>query len=112
MGSVGRCSIFVPALDIGHLSTRRSTASLRGGTGGAWVHPNAPANPRPREGRRQGRNTYRGHLSQPDRHGYFDIDLEIVWDTLNDSLPDLETKVGHIRALASAEGEERARGET
>ena len=45
-------------------------------------------------------------------HGYFDINLEIVWDTLNDSLPDLETKVGHIKALASTEGEGRERGET
>ena len=71
MASVGRCSRFVPALDIGHLSTRRSTASPRGGAGGAWVHPNAPANPRPRDGRRQGRNTrYRGHLKKPDRHGF------------------------------------------
>ena len=78
MGGVGRCSIFVPALDIGHLSTRRSTASPRGGTGGAWVHPNAPADPRPRDGRRQGRNTrYRGHLSQPDRHATLNPHLHL-----------------------------------
>jgi hypothetical protein len=31
---------------------------------------------------------------------------------LNDFVPDLETKVGHIKALASKEGEGRVRGET
>jgi uncharacterized protein with HEPN domain len=29
-------------------------------------------------------------------HGYFDVDLEIVWDTLQNSLPDLEPKLRRI----------------
>jgi uncharacterized protein with HEPN domain len=45
-------------------------------------------------------------------HGYFDINLEIVWDTLNESLPGLETKVERIKASALTEGEGRERGET
>jgi uncharacterized protein with HEPN domain len=31
-------------------------------------------------------------------HGYFDINLDIVWDTLNSSLPDLEEKIARITA--------------
>jgi len=26
-------------------------------------------------------------------HGYFEIDLDVVWDTVQDSLPDLEQKI-------------------
>jgi uncharacterized protein with HEPN domain len=31
-------------------------------------------------------------------HGYFDIDLNIVWDTVQSSLPDLE---GQLQSAAS-----------
>jgi uncharacterized protein with HEPN domain len=34
-------------------------------------------------------------------HGYFDINLDIVWDTIYGSLPDLEDKIARIAALAS-----------
>ena len=27
-------------------------------------------------------------------HGYFDIDLNVVWDTVRSSLPDLEARIG------------------
>ena len=33
-------------------------------------------------------------------HGYFDTNLDIVWDTLHSSLPDLEEKVARISASA------------
>ena len=29
-------------------------------------------------------------------HGYFDIDLSIVWDTVQSSLPDLESRLGKV----------------
>jgi uncharacterized protein with HEPN domain len=31
-------------------------------------------------------------------HGYFDTNLDIVWDTLHGSLPDLEDKIAQIPA--------------
>ena len=31
-------------------------------------------------------------------HGYFEIDLEIVWDTIQTSLPDLECQLKNIRS--------------
>jgi uncharacterized protein with HEPN domain len=34
-------------------------------------------------------------------HGYFDINLDIVWETINSSLPDLEDKIARIVASAS-----------
>lgn len=32
-------------------------------------------------------------------HGYFEINLDIVWDTIQKSLPDIERKVLEIRPL-------------
>jgi uncharacterized protein with HEPN domain len=29
-------------------------------------------------------------------HGYFDIDLSIVWDTVQSSLPELERQLGVV----------------
>lgn len=29
-------------------------------------------------------------------HGYFDINLNVVWDTLQSALPDLQTKLAAI----------------
>lgn len=30
-------------------------------------------------------------------HGYFDIDLEVVWETLQTALPDLQNKIQAIQ---------------
>jgi uncharacterized protein with HEPN domain len=30
-------------------------------------------------------------------HGYFEINLDIVWDTIQQSLPDIERKIREIR---------------
>jgi len=29
-------------------------------------------------------------------HGYFDVDLNIVWDTVQSSLPELEQQLGKV----------------
>ena len=34
-------------------------------------------------------------------HGYFDINLDLVWDTLHGSLPELEEKIARITTPAS-----------
>lgn len=31
-------------------------------------------------------------------HGYFDLDLDVVWDTIKVAIPDLETKLRAIPA--------------
>lgn len=31
-------------------------------------------------------------------HGYFELDLDVVWDTIETAIPDLETK---LRAIAA-----------
>lgn len=33
-------------------------------------------------------------------HGYFEINLDIVWDTIQQSLPDIERKIREIRSSA------------
>jgi uncharacterized protein with HEPN domain len=32
-------------------------------------------------------------------HGYFEINLDIVWDTVQQSLPDIERKIREFRPL-------------
>lgn len=33
-------------------------------------------------------------------HGYFDIDLDVVWETVQVALPDLERQLGAIRSAS------------
>lgn len=37
-------------------------------------------------------------------HGYFSIDLDVVWETLTDSLPDLLAKLPAVIAVAERDG--------
>jgi uncharacterized protein with HEPN domain len=30
-------------------------------------------------------------------HGYFDVNLDVVWDTLQTALPDLSRQLEHVR---------------
>lgn len=39
-------------------------------------------------------------------HGYFDIDLDVVWDTLHDALPQLQARLPAIIAHALQESRE------
>ena len=42
-------------------------------------------------------------------HGYFDIDLDVVWNTVTRDLPKLQESV--TRILAELDSEQKARGE-
>lgn len=39
-------------------------------------------------------------------HGYFDIDLDVVWDTLHEALPELQERLPEIIAHALQESRE------